>query len=453
MAPHDGGERLTAADASNVVLDAADQVNVFLLAGLLGVGGFVHPGGRLDLDRLRGEIGARLRDPSVRELSRFSERIATRQGRLVWERCELDLAWHVRVADRVSGLAGLAELCASLMGRQLPADRPGWELLVVPGASGEAPGVVFRAHHAIADGVAAVRLAESLFGTPGAAAPPSGRHLSTPPRRAWWRTAAAGVVRVAAMLRHTVPRTVLLGPIGASRSVGFAETDLASLAEAARRAGGTVNDALLAGVAAATAAGLRAGGHPVPAVLPASVPVALPDRAGSGNAVGVMMVPLPTDEPVTATRIGRIASSTRAAKDEARAAGTYELTRTRLGSRLFAWLARRQRFVVAFVTNVRGPAGVLAIGGAPLEHAWPVTPIQGNVRLGVSALSYRGRLACAVHTDADALDAALVAEELGRELAGLADQPASADQPAASAPNRTVDDLSAASPDRSGGQA
>lgn len=445
MAGHQQGERLTAADASNVVLDAADQVNAFLLAGLLGVGGFVHDDGTLDLDQLRADIAARFHDPAAPELSRFSERVGTRQGRLVWEPCEPDLAWHVRLTEPVHGLAGLADLCASLMVRGLPADRPGWELLVVPGTAIGGPGVVFRAHHAIADGVAGVRLAERLFGAapiPSPAEPDEGvvtRNASVdrgtveaavssgkpqpqrqpPQHRARWRRFATGVVRVAAMARRAVPRTVLLGSIGPHRGVGFTETELSSLAEASRHAGGTINDALLAGVVAATAAALRAGRQPVPAVLPASVPVALSDRAGSGNAVGVMVVGLPTDEPDIGARITRIAESTRAAKAEARAAGTYELTRTRWGSRLFAWLARRQRFIAMFVTNVRGPAATLVVGGAPLEHAWPVTPIQGNVRLGVAALSYRGRLACTVHVDASALDASVVARTLGDEFSNL----------------------------------
>ena len=419
------GERLSAADASNVTIDATDQVNVFLLAGILGAGGFVGSDGSLDLDKLRADIDARLRDASAPELARLSRRIVTHAGRLVWQPCEPNLVWHVRLADPGSPPGDLTGLCARLMVRPLPADRPRWELLVVPGAAGEPPGLVFRAHHALADGVAAVRLAEALFGSkPSPSHPPIAASDGPPThvraRRAGWRQLVTGVARVAAMVRGSVGATVLLGPIGSSRGVGFAEVDLAPLAEAANRAGGTVNDALLAAVAAAAVAGLRARGQPVPPVLPASVPVSLPERAGSGNAVGVMMVELPTDQPDATERLARIAQSTRAAKNEARASGTFELTRTRWGSRVFARLARRQRFVVMFVTNVRGPATGLAIGGAPLLHAWPVTPIQGNVRLGVSALSYRGRLACCIHTDADALDAALVAGELSRELALLA---------------------------------
>jgi hypothetical protein len=414
------GERLTAADASHVILDSADQVNVFLLAGLLGAGGFVRDDGTCDLARVRADLAARLRGPGTPELRRFSQRVVRRDGGLVWEQCEPDLAWHLRLADVVDGLYGLAGLCASLMTRPMPDDRPGWELLVVPGASEDGPGVIFRAHHAVADGVAGVRLAEALFGA--ASVEEAGRRRPRPAAepRPWWRRFAGGVVRMTAVLRRSVPRTVLLGPIGRQRGIAFAEVELVPLAEAARRAGGTVNDALLAAVAVAAATALRAAGQPVPRVLPASVPVALADRGGSGNAVGVMVVDLPTDEPDAAARTARIATSTRIAKAEARQAGTYELTRTPWASRLFAWLARRQRFIALFVTNVRGPAGTLSIGGAPVQHAWPVAPIQGNVRLGVAALSYRGRLACTVHVDAAALDADVLSASLNEELDAFA---------------------------------
>ena len=111
---------------------------------------------------------------------------------------------------------------------------------------------------------------------------------------------------------------------------------------------------------------------------------------------------------------------TRMARSEARTQGTFELTRTRWGSRLFAWLARRQHFIALFVTNVRGPEEPMVFGGAPLERAWPLTPIQGNVRLGVSALSYRGRLGCAIHVDADALSADVLAATLRDQLGRIA---------------------------------
>jgi WS/DGAT/MGAT family acyltransferase len=421
-----GTESLSAADASNVILDAVDQVNVFLMAGILAPGGFVHADGSADLERLRAVIAARLTDPSLPGLRRFAQRVGGTSRHPEWEPCPPELARHVRLADRVAGTEGLAALCATLMTTPLPAGRPLWELLIVPGAAERGTGIVLRIHHAVADGVLGVRLAQLLFDpdpSPSPARPTSPR----PPVRAdrtptsGWRRFLTSVSRLAAMFSVRLGPTALLGPIGTHRGITFGDVALDDLARGARAAGGTVNDGLLAAVALAAAAALLAAGEPLPEELPASVPVALPDRGSSGNAVGVMLVQLPLCEQDSGERIARIAVATTAAKAEAREQGTYELTRSRWGTRVFAFLAKRQRFIAMFVTNVRGPEQRLFLDGAPLERAWPVTPIQGNVRLGVSAISYAGRLECVAHIDADALDAHAVERALEDELGRICD--------------------------------
>lgn len=421
-------ERLSPADASNVVMDSPDQVNVFLLAGLLDVGGFVAPDGTADMDRLRIGIAERLGDP---ELARFSRRV--NQRTLTWEPCRPDLDRHVRLAASVAGSAGLAELAARLMTTPLPPERPLWELLIVPGAATPAPGLILRVHHCVADGVAGVRLVQRLFGAEST--PPGPTTTTVPRRRPRLRALATGLARIAAVFRATVPPTVLLGPIGPRRGVFFADVELRALAGSAKRAGGTVNDALLAAAVVAAEAALRADGHRVPPVLPASVPVALPERGASGNAVGVMLVPLTTGVSDPEARLARIAQVTRAGKSEARGQGTFELTRTRWGSRLFARLARRQRFIALFVTNVRGPDRPLVVAGAPLVRAWPVAAIQGNVRFGVAAMSYAGRLEVAIHADGGALRVPEAGRALADELARLASPSA---EPASAEPHRVA---------------
>ncbi|MHA6508402.1 wax ester/triacylglycerol synthase domain-containing protein [Tessaracoccus sp. Y1736] len=421
-------ERLSASDASNLVMDSPDQVNVPLVVGVLGVGGFVSAAGEADLDLLRADLAARLRDSSSSGLVRFTQRVQDEGRSLVWEDCRPDLTWHVRQAAPVDGLDGLAGMAATLMTHPLPLDRPLWELLIVPGAGTDGPGIILRAHHCVADGVAGVRLLQDLFGddaspntAPGAPAAAPAPTVEPPqPRRPRWKAVATGVTRVSSIFRATVPPTVLLGPIGPQRGVAFADVEFGALSRAAKGVGATVNDALLAAVTVAAEAALRADGHPVPPMLPASVPVALPGRGDSGNAVGVMLVPLAMGVPGSVPRLTRIAALTRAAKAEARAQGTFELTRTRWGSRLFAWLARRQRFIALFVTNVRGPDRLLTVAGAPVERMWPVAVIQGNVRFGVAAMSYAGRLGVAVHADAEALPVPVAGRALGDELTRIA---------------------------------
>ena len=428
-------ERLSAADASNIEIDSPDQVNAFLMAGHLGVGGFVRGPDDLDLDRLRAAVRERIEPPASGDgdLVRFTQRVRLHPRPLVWERCEPDLTWHVRRTDPVAGARGFAELVAASMTTPLPLDRPLWELLVVPGATATGPGVILRLHHCVSDGVGAVSLVGHLFGADAQPAHPSGRQAPTQPRRpepghplpggrSRLRRRVTGAARVTAVFRATVPRTVLLGPIGRHRGVALVDAPLAPLAAAARARDATVNDVLLAAVAGAVEATLRADSRPVPDVLPASVPVALPERGSSGNAVGVMLAPLPTGVDDIGQRVSRIAAVTRTAKDAARAQGTFELTRSRWGSRAFAWLARRQRFVAVFVTNVRGPARRMHVAGAPLLRAWPVAPIQGNVRFGVAAMSYDGRLGVAVHVDADAVRADIAGAALENELRRIAER-------------------------------
>ncbi|MCK8609773.1 wax ester/triacylglycerol synthase domain-containing protein [Agromyces sp. C10] len=414
-------EPLSPADASNIVIDAPDQVNAFLMAGLLAPGGVVASDGTVDLAVLRTRFAARL----PRE-ARLSQRVAREGRRLVWVEAAVDLDRHVRLLDAVDGPAGFEALCARLMITPMSMDRPLWELLVVPGAAPSRVGLVLRIHHALADGIAAVRLVEVLLGAgegPTDAAAPAASAAAPRLRRSLrerLRTLGSGWERTTAVFRPALPPTVLLGRIGPRRGVAFVDASLDALARGAATAGGTVNDALLAAAVAAAEAELRERGEPVPPAVPASVPVALADRGRSGNAVGVMLVPLPTGEPNPSTRVRRIAELTRARKADARSRGSYELTRTRFGAVLFRRLVRYQRLIAMFVTNVPGPRHPLAVAGAPLERAWPLAPIQGNVRLGVSALSYDGRLHCAVHCDADAVSARVFGDALRAELDRIA---------------------------------
>lgn len=416
--PH---ERLSPADASNIEIDAPDQVNAFLIAGLLGPGGAVAADGSVDVDVVRTRFAERMpREP------RLSQRVARRGRPLVWEPATPDLERHIRRVDAVDGIAGLESLCARLMVSPMATDRPLWELLLVPGVATGRVGIVLRIHHAMADGVAVARLVETLLAADPGAVPARSGHPAVQAtagrtrRRGRLRALASGIARTATMFRGAMRATPLLGPIGPDRGVAFVEAEIDPLASGARTQGATLNDALLSAVAAAIEGALRARGASVPPTIPVSVPVALRDRGRSGNAVGVLLVRLPTGETDAARRLRRIAQLTRVGKDDARARGTFELTRTRLGSRLFARLARHQRVIGAFVTNVPGPRHPLAIAGAPLERVWPVTPIQGNVRLGVSALSYAGRLHVAVHCDIAAVPVGTLAMMLRGEFDRIA---------------------------------
>lgn len=408
-------EPLSRADAANLQLDSTDQVNVVLTAAAMRVGGFVAADGQLDVAALRRDLAARLatgRGP----LRRFSQRPVVRPGAdPVWRWDVPDLDWHVRLAEAPPGRDGLAQICAELMTTPLAPDRPLWELLLIPGSPDQPAGFVLRFHHSVADGVRGVALAQRLLtGSESPLQVGAGPQPQRPRRRL-----GLGIVRSVALIWPRIGPTPLLGRITARREVGFADAELAAVATAAHRQQATINDAVLAAVARGVAAALADAGTRVPRSVRASVPVALPDRDGSGNATGVMVVDLPLASASLEQCLGLIAAQTRHRKQSAREQGTYEMTHSRWRTALFALLVRYQRFAALFVTNVRGPQQRLSVAGAEVEVLWPLTPVQGNVRVSIAAMSYAGRLSCGVHTDLAAVSASSLTAALASTLAEL----------------------------------
>ena len=408
-----GSERLAPADEANLVLDRAEQINVFLVAALLGAGGFVRADGTPDLPALREALDARIE--RIPALCRAV--VPARPGHR-WADVRPDPQRHVRLVEVAPEEGALEGLCAHLMTVPLDRGSPLWELLVIPRARGERTAVVLRIHHALADGMAAAAIVERLLDDAGDAAQP--RPTPIPPRRSALARAAYGLRRMRLTLTgREVGETILLGRRTDDRRVEFADTELGSLESRMRGRGATVNDAVLAAVTAGYRAALTAAGEPLPDRLPISVPVALERRGSARNQVGVMLVRLPLAVDDADERLRLITAQTAIEKLAARDQGTLEFLRGPLGARLMNHLARRQRLVGGFVTNVRGPAGVRHLAGAPIERIWPVTVLAANVRLGVAALSVGGRLCLGIHFDGAHVPGADFARALRDELGRL----------------------------------
>lgn len=415
--------RLAAVDEANLVLDHAGQVNVFLVACLLAPGGFVGPHGAPDLPLLRDTVRERIATlPQLRKMS------VARGHRHRWVEVHPDLEHHVRLVKTVDGVAGLEQACAELMSAPLAMDRPHWEILIMPGAAAGGIGVVLRIHHAVADGIAAAAIVQQLFDPVESQAMSTHARPVRVPKRAPRRDVPHALARLRFALRRIlmtlggreVGPTVLLGERSSRRGVVFMDTDLHALEKHVRAAGATVNDALLAAVASGYLALLSDAGEQIPARLPVSVPVALKRRGTSGNQVGVMLVRLPLGELDADERVRLIAEQTRDEKLRAREQGTLEFMRGPIGARIMERVAHRQHLVAGFVTNVPGPVGTFRLAGAPVVAIWPVAVLAANVRLGVAAVSYAGRLQCGVHFDAENVPGAIFARAMDLELERLA---------------------------------
>jgi len=330
-----GVDRLTGPELSCFVPEARGwPADIGVIAVLDGAGLF-DGDGRLRITDIRAVIAGRLHQaPRLRQVV---YRPGPGLGRPLWvDVRRFDIADHVRVRalPATADYADLLRACEEVRQHQLDQSRPLWQLWLLPGLPGGRAGMFFRAHHAIADGPAAVTLLGPLLDHAPAAAPPwrprpapAARDLLADNLR-WYASALAGTgpylghpAAAAARLRRAWPaireplaerrtrRTSLNRPIGRARRIAVVRSRLDLVKDAAHGAGGTVNDAVLAAVAGGLRDLLQSRGENVAGlVLRAMVPVSLHDPSlgpAQGNQYGVMVVRFPSASPAPRSGSGR----------------------------------------------------------------------------------------------------------------------------------------------------
>lgn len=422
--------RLTVGDLVNFWAETDTTPMHIALAAVVRPGSLVTDG-ELDLAKARSLIAARLgRALPLTRRVRFTR---LGEGLPVWvDDVDFDIRAHVESARTPPmNEAAFFQWCANEATRKLDRRRPLWRVVLVPHVEGDHVGMLITMHHAIADGLRGVALVGALLDTVrttttdspafAASTPPSTWQLvvdnvSTRTERGWMALKglpkALGSVRarVSAMktmldeMQGRVPSTPLAHARGAAaisskRRLMVTHRRLDDLRDAAHRRGVTVNDLGLAAVSMGLRTWLLALGAAVDRPLRASVPIG----AAVGNANGVMLVPLPVDEPSAAHTLERINTFTKAAKsrhardDASWAIPWAPLWVTRL---LIAWMRRFGRgYINAYMTNVPGPPTHLWLGDAEVLRAVPISPLVAGVTLSVALFSYGGEIALVVHVD------------------------------------------------------
>ncbi|MDN4474534.1 wax ester/triacylglycerol synthase family O-acyltransferase [Demequina sp. SYSU T00192] len=405
-------DRLTPADEANLTLDGVG-VYVLTIVGLAGAGGFVRGPRDVDIDALRATLAGR-----VAGLPRLTRSVVGDAGRRRLVDRGLRIEDHVRAVEPVDGLDGLHRWCAALSTRRLPSDRPLWELLIVPGAHADGVAWVFRIHHALADGGAAVRLFDALFdpdpSAPGAPAPSPAAAVTAHRRHGpAWR-------QLGTVLRP-MRRTALIGPSGTGRRLHVVDVDLPGVAGASHALGATVNDAVLAAIGDGARAALTVLEERIPDTLPVQVPVLLPGGAHRTNQVAAFTARVPLGDVGVAARARALAPATRAGASEVRDRALPWCVGTPAGARVMRRFVARQRVIAVLTTNVRGPDRPRRLCGAPVERVWALPVLAGTVRVGVAAVSYAGRLSvCVLWSEAIADAGAALARRFEDSLAAFA---------------------------------
>jgi diacylglycerol O-acyltransferase len=408
---------VAAEDAARLGMSTPE--NPMLITAVLGLEG------RLDLDELLALVDARL---LVRE--RLRARIEPRSGLMRAPRwCGVEPAGrrHVESVTLAEG-KGLPSLVSELMSVELDPELPPWRAWLVDGVASS--WLVFRIHHAVADGRSLLAL---LFGFADEGAALAGyldgegiaaRHV----RRAQEK-AASGVARRALDLARLafLPRASVPGPRGAltgeKRIAWSGPIELESLRRAAHSGEAHINDVLLASVAGA----LRELGFEEPVY--ALVPVAFPQTPASlGNHYVSVFVPLPVGVGASAERVRRARDAMREArKAQATSLGqafvaAAPLMGTRAERAAVRFISRKASLVV---TNLAGPPKKLHLAGHAVREVAFAAPAPGSVGLSVSAFGYAGELRVTIASDVGIFPdpfhiARLVEEQARATVAALA---------------------------------
>ncbi len=319
-------------------------------------------------------------------------------GRPAWVETEdFDAAAHVTLGDwsEPLGEAELAGLVAERFERRLDRNRPLWEVDVVP-LRGDGVALVWRIHHALADGTTAMRLAHDLFWDESDAAATTHPHHHDP--GAAEHRARHTLAFIEHELGESPHRSPFDGRVGAERRVAFASVPLGPLHDAVRELGGaTLNDAVLAVATGSLRHWLQAH-HGSLHGLRARVPVSLhtgTGDAGNRDSFFTVALPLAEPDPVERLRLVQAATSARKTAREAeeldtllRELHTHSPALERLCKRI---QASPRRFALS-VSNVPGPAGDVTVLGAPVTGFHSVVEIGNRHALRVAVVSVAGRL-------------------------------------------------------------
>ncbi|TLH81017.1 WS/DGAT/MGAT family O-acyltransferase [Mycolicibacterium phocaicum] len=325
---------------------------------------------------------------------------------------EVDVDYHLRRSALPSPgrVRELLDLCGRLHTSLLDRHRPLWETYLVEGLEDGRFAIYSKAHHALLDGVSALRMAmrtlsddpaeqevrvpwdlpsrrrtpkqgQSLIGSAaGAVGAAAGIAPST------FRVARAVLLEQNLTRTFSAPKTMFNVKIGGARRVAAQSWPIARIKAVKQAAGGvTVNDVVLAMCSGALRAYLLEQGALPDAPLIAMVPVSLRSEADAdagGNQVGAILCNLATDVKDPATRLQTIADSMRGNKQVF--SGLSKTESMALSALLLSPIALSA--VPGFVDATPPPFNIVIsnVPGPRVPMYWKGARLDGNYPLSIA---------------------------------------------------------------------
>lgn len=370
---------------------------------------------------------------------RHPHRSARTAGQLVWEEDEqFDIDHHLRhsALPKPGRIRELLELCSRLHSTRLAWDRPLWETHIIEGLSDGRVAMYTKLHHALVDGVSAMRLLAAIHSSnpderdmpapwalrprPPRATPEIESNLADVPMQAL-RTAMGITAEAAGMpgalirtlnksirnetsaLSLYAPRTILNQQITGSRRFAAQDWPVERLRAIGKATGTTINDVVIAMCSGAMRAYLLELNALPDTTLVSMVPIGLNAKssqiasADGGNAVGAIMVKMGTDLPDPGARLRSVHKSMKAGKEALSSMTQVQiLAMSALGQAPAILPVMLKMGGITkppynlIISNVPGPRTTQYFNGAQLLGNYPLSiPIHG-MALNITCTSYDG---------------------------------------------------------------
>lgn len=416
--------------------------NLMMITGVI----VLEPG--VDLTRLTTVIQDRFL-----AFPRFRYKAVNRGGRSYWEEDQhFEITAHVRrtALPGKADKAELEELVSQLASTPLDHSKPLWQFHLVENYA-EGPVLIPRIHHCYADGMALVQVLLSLTekdaeGSLRPVAPEQWtrkrvaesnvfRRLLEPARDGLGAARQCGhqlVEEALALVRDSEIATRYLnegtemlselghaltlsrdppsrfkGALGVRKQVAWTEPlDLEEVRAVGKALGATVNDVLISSMAGALYRYLdTCGDRPDGLEIRATVPVNLRPLEHSrelGNHFGLVFLDLPVCEAHPLTRLRRVAENMAHLKNSKQAKvslGLLAVLGVAPSSVQKPALEMLSSKASTVLTNVPGPKEPLYLAGSRIQELMFWVPQTGNIGMGISILSYNGKVFCGMVTD------------------------------------------------------
>ncbi|WP_435771450.1 WS/DGAT/MGAT family O-acyltransferase [Nocardioides sp. SYSU DS0651] len=370
---------------------------------------------------------------------------------------QFDIEHHVRhsALPQPGRVRELLELCGRLHSTRLPWERPLWEMHVIEGLADGRVALYTKVHHALVDGISAMRLLASVLTTDperrnmpapfaeGAARrkPPSdAEHGGSLPSTAveavntaaktladlpsdalrtalgvsaeaagmplaLVRTLRKGLRNETSAVSLAAPRTIFNQSITGSRRFAAQDWPVERMRAIGKATGTTINDVVLAMCSGAMRTYLDELDALPDQSLVSMVPVGLKAKEAAtasdegGNAVGAVMVRLATDLPDPADRLRAIHRSMKDGKDALSSmtpAQIVAMSAVGMAPSIVVPMLKMQGVVRPpfnlIISNVPGPRTPHYWNGARLVGNYPLSiPING-MALNITCASYDGKM-------------------------------------------------------------